>query len=183
VNVTTTALPLSVFTNWLAGGERGLSSEGIVSHLTGQRIGSTRWPSAAWSYHPLDPDDFRRCQLLVEQVPLARLMFPAMRTASPVWERLVDAWDEIHEAIEAEVPDYVHTRSHAPARLGYQVMKRVIAGGDICGTCKGSGHAEPCPKCKGSGRRSGGRCRAPGCDRGHFRCRTCRGYGYTGGER
>lgn len=176
----TAPLPISTFTNWLAFGERGLSSEAIVAHLTGTHVGRT-WSGDVYRhpYYPSDPDDFRRCQLLREAVPIVELMFGQMRTASPVWARLVDAWDEIHDTIEAEVPDYLHTRSDGLARRGYALMKRVIAGGDVCAACEGTGHAEACPKCKGTGRRSGGRCRAPGCIHGYHSCRTCRSRGYT----
>lgn len=123
---TTTVLPLSSFTDWLAFGERGLSSEAIVGHL-------------------------------------------------------VDHWDEIHEAIEAEVPDYLGRWATGNAANGYRLMKRVIAGGESCGACDGTGHGNECSACKGTGRRSGGRCRARGCYGGHDRCATCRGAGYVGG--
>lgn len=171
-----TTLPVSTFTNWLALGERGLSSEAIFHFLTGTPVGRPWGPHL---HAPSDPADFRRCQLLLEQVPLAGLAFSQMRAASPEWSRLVDAWDEIHQAIESEVPDYMHTRSDGLARKGYQLMKRVLAGGVECLTCEGTGRGEECAKCKGSGRRSGGRCRARGCYQGAAFCPTCRGNGYT----
>lgn len=173
----TATIPLSHFTTWLACGERGLSSEAIVAHLTGQPIGSRYW----WARraHPHDPADFRRCQLLLNAVPLARLMFPTMRTASPVWARLVDAWDEIHETIERDVPGYVTTRADGSSPSGYRLMRRIIDDGVECAACEGTGHDRPCEKCKGTGRRSGGRCRADGCWRGYHSCEACRGAGYT----
>ena len=76
---TSTLLPLRHFTSWLAMGERGLSSEFIVLHLTGTPMNSRRWGVR----YPLDPADFRRCQLLLKAVPLAELSFSSMRTASP----------------------------------------------------------------------------------------------------
>lgn len=178
---TTTPIPLRHFHGWLAFGERGLSSEAIVQHLTRQQILGQTWGYRI--HHPHDPADFRRCQLLLNSVPLARLHLPMMRSASPEWARLVDAWDEIHEAIESEVPDYLGKWATGSAMKGYRLMKRVIAGGVACEPCEGTGKGEPCVKCKGSGRRSGGRCRARGCYRGHAFCPTCRGDGYTGGDR
>jgi len=93
-------LPIGAFTMWLAQGERGLSAEAIVTRLTGVQI-SRRGGSDI----PYDPSDFRRCELLLRQVPLARLAFDAMRDVSPAWGRLVDAWDELVALGESEVPN------------------------------------------------------------------------------
>lgn len=97
-------LPLGLFTGWLATGERGLSSETIVSHLTGQPVGRTerfRWGPQ----YPHDPADLRRCVQLLDTVPLARTVFPAMRTASPVWAVLVDHWDELESLLREEMAE------------------------------------------------------------------------------
>lgn len=167
-------LQLSYFTTWLARGERGLSSEAIVSHLTGE-VGRYSRP-----HHPLDPADFRRCQLLLKSHPLAELVFPQMRTASPEWARLVDVWEEIHQTILAEVPEYLTARPWGQrAPLGYALMQRVIAGGTTCEECAGSGQGDACEGCKGTGRRSGGVCRARRCYLGFRQCQTCRGRGFT----
>lgn len=168
-----TLLPLNLFTGWLATGERGISSEAIVAQLTGVSI--SRWGG---SDYPHDPSDFRRCQLLLRQVPLAQLAFGQMRQRGEVWARLVDAWDEIHEAIESEVPDYLDRHARGSAHAAYMLMARVTAGRPACPTCEGSGRAEACPKCKGTGSRSGGRCRNRGCYSGYFSCGACRGCGY-----
>ena len=170
-------LPLRHFCGWLATGERGISSEAIVTHLTGIPVG--QWGG---SDHPHDPSDFRRCQLLLNHVPLARLAFSEMRSKSPEWDRLVDAWDDIHAMSESEVPGYLEGRN-GEAPKTYRLMRRVIDGGTTCASCEGTGQAEACPKCKGTGRRCGGRCRADGCARGYRYCRDCRGRGYTGGVR
>lgn len=120
-------IPLGYFTPWLAAGERGLSSEAIVSHLTGHQVGSPFAGRSNRRDHPWDPDDFRRCQLLLKACPLAALAFDQMRTASPQWARLVDAWDEIHATIESECPDYL-ARPRGEAPKGYRLMKQVLAG-------------------------------------------------------
>lgn len=83
-------LPLTIFTTWLASGERGMSSEAIVSRLTGARVGRY-----SHGDHPWDLGDFRRCEQLLDAVPLARLSFPLMRDVSPQWDALVPVWDEI----------------------------------------------------------------------------------------
>jgi len=95
-------LPIAMFTMWLATGERGLSSETIVAHVTGVPV--VRWPS-----EPLDPADFWRCERLIRAVPLVRLALSSMRPVSPVWARLVDAWDELVELGESEAPGMFDT--------------------------------------------------------------------------
>lgn len=119
-----TKLPIEAFVGWLANGERGISSEAIVSHLTGLPVGRN-WGSD----YPADPDDFRRCQALLERVPLARLMLPLMATRSPEWARLVAAWDDIAAAILAEAPEYMQRRGSSPA--GYRLMRSLIDGSEV----------------------------------------------------
>lgn len=100
----TGGLSISLFSDWLARGERGISSEAIVDQLTGVPIGGRRHRG---DDHPYDPSDFRRCELLLRQAgDLARLAFKAeMPKRSSVWARLVDQWDDIVAAIDEEVPD------------------------------------------------------------------------------
>lgn len=119
-------LPLSVFTEWLASGERGLSSEAMVQRMTGQRIGRR----GSRGDHPWDLDDFRRCELLLRQVPIARILLPTMERQGPVWARLVEHWDEIVELAEREVPS-MFTPGHRGGRapLAGARMKAVLAGG------------------------------------------------------
>jgi hypothetical protein len=83
-------LPLTIFTSWLASGERGLSSDAIVSRLTGERVGRY-----SHGDHPWDLGDFRRCERLLGAVPLARMALPLMADVSPHWAALVEQWDEI----------------------------------------------------------------------------------------
>jgi len=175
----TTALPLSMFSTWLAYGERGLSSEAIMLRLTGNGPGrSGRYD------HPYDPADLRRCFLFLDQHPLAALVFPdAMSGASPEWARLVAVWDELRATLTEEAPDWSDRQAQGSAPRTYALMKRTLANGVKCEPCDGSGRGEACEKCKGSGRRSGGRCRARGCFRGHRLCVECHGDGYTRGDR
>src|SRR5690606_32854600 len=97
---TNTLLPLTYFTEWLASGERGLSSEAIVERLTGKRV--TRYPSLRMGY-PHDPSDLRRCMELLDAYPLARLAFPSMAEVSPVWAALVAVWDELEATLREEM--------------------------------------------------------------------------------
>lgn len=92
-------------TVWLLNGERGLSGNAMVGHITG--VGGA-------TNHPLDPDDLRRCRLLVEQVPVIRAFLPRMATCSPVWARIVAHWDELCSLMDAEAPDWRKGRGSAP---------------------------------------------------------------------
>lgn len=93
-------LPLERFANWLADGERGMSSESIMRAATGGKPG--RW---GWT-EPLDGGDFRRCELLLAEVPEARdAAFPRLAAESPVWAALIARWDDITELLDEEVPD------------------------------------------------------------------------------
>jgi hypothetical protein len=94
-------LDFSLFIPWVNGGERGLSSEAILYRLTGILLSGPYHPG---TNHPADPSDFRRCELLLRQVPLARLVFPAMRDVSPTWARFVSEWDDLVALAEEEVP-------------------------------------------------------------------------------
>lgn len=87
-------------TNWLASGERGISSNTIFTHLTG--VDALR----DWGMdHPHDPADFRRCRLLVAQVPELRPLLPRMADVSPVWAALVNRWDEICACMDTAPAD------------------------------------------------------------------------------
>jgi hypothetical protein len=116
-------LPLTAFAGWLASGERGVSSETIVGHLTGAQF--TRCPS-----HPYDPDDLRRCERLLRQVPLARMAFPMMASCSDVWLRLVCEWDTLVATLEEEVPGCVDGTGRGSAPRTYALMKTIIRGGE-----------------------------------------------------
>lgn len=80
---------------WLAFGERGTSSETIVSYLTGLPVRDR--------YHPIDPADLRRCMLLLDACPSLAARFDEMRNASPEWSRLVDAWPKLTAKLREEM--------------------------------------------------------------------------------
>jgi hypothetical protein len=92
-------------TVWFLNGERGLSSNAMVAHIMG--LGGT-------ADHPYDPDDLRRCRLLVERVPVIGAFLPRMATCSPVWARIVVHWDELCSLMDAEAPDWRKGRGSAP---------------------------------------------------------------------
>ncbi len=84
--------------DWLASGERGDSSNAIVKALTGLL------PYSHWPTEPYDSSDFRRCEMLLRAVPSLRADMPHMAERSPVWARLVEAWDDIVAVAEIEFP-------------------------------------------------------------------------------
>lgn len=121
-------LKIENFVHWLASGERGISSEAIVSHLTGVKVG--RYDTLGGD-HPYDPDDFRRCERLLRSVPLARLAFPLMKSRSPIWSALVDAWDELVELGESEAPGVFDGRAYGSAPKMYARMLELRKRQDI----------------------------------------------------
>ena len=84
---------------WLAKGQRGISSEAIVSHLTGINVGSRHW----LSNHPCDPSDLNRCARLIAAAPEIRPELHKMSEVSDVWAKLVAEWDEIVALMEKEI--------------------------------------------------------------------------------
>jgi hypothetical protein len=98
---------------WLLGGERGLSSVAMVAHITGQG-GKTN--------HPHDPDDLRRCRLLVESVPLIRHNLHQMAGCSPTWARIIAAWDELCALMDGEAPSWRQAIGSAPQT--YALLQR-----------------------------------------------------------
>lgn len=86
---------------WLAGGARGLSSDAIVSHLTGLRT-----QNDGRDDHPWDPADLRRCRLLLEKVPGLQQEFWRMATRSGPWAALVSRWQDLCEEMDRESPEW-----------------------------------------------------------------------------
>jgi hypothetical protein len=119
-----TAPPMSLnnFASWIGRGERGLSSEAIVHRLTGVNLSGRRWSGTD---HPADPSDFRRCELLLRQVPLARLMFPLMRDVSPTWARFIDEWDDLVALAEEEAPGIFDGPPRGSAPRLYERMQDI----------------------------------------------------------
>ena len=105
---------------WLAGGQRGVSSETIFTHLTGiDALGGWR------KNHPYDTADFRRCRLLLEQVPELVPLLPRMAEASPQWSALVEQWDTICATMDEEAPEWREGRGQKAPKT-YDLIKRAI---------------------------------------------------------
>jgi hypothetical protein len=109
---------------WLGSGERGISSNAMFTVLTGT---SAMRDERDCPDHPHDPDDFRRCELLLDAVPALRGRLALMRDVSPVWAALVDAWPEIVHTFDGECNGWRGNKDwSAPAT--YALMRRLIDG-------------------------------------------------------
>lgn len=142
------------------GRELGLSAQAIAGYGTN---------------HPWDPSDLLRCVNYCAGRFTTSELQARMSGRSEAWDRLLPEWDHLTGLLRHEMD----TRTDKTAPRTYQEMKRVLANGVECTTCRGSRRGSDCEKCKGSGRRGGGKCRAPGCCWGAAICAACRGLGYT----
>jgi len=106
---------------WLANGERGVSSETIVHHVTGLDMGPR-----FMSDHPYDPDDLIRCVKLLERCPE---LVPGFREKMPMvsgsWGRLVEQWDELVGLLDEEVPGWRPGERGAAERT-YNRMRELL---------------------------------------------------------
>lgn len=93
----------SEMVNWLARGERGLSSNTLFSKLTGVDTRPQRWSSRE-NFHPWDPEDLGRCRKLLEACPELKSKLTLMADVSSAWAVLVEAWDELCTMMDEEAP-------------------------------------------------------------------------------
>lgn len=103
---------------WWVHGERGVSSETIFDWLVWGEV-------RRFAHHPLDPDDFRRCELLLRAVPELRGRLSEMATVSPEWAGLVERWDEIAALIEEEAPGIYEGDRSSRAPKSYALMRSI----------------------------------------------------------
>lgn len=108
--------------DWLARGERGISSEAIVTHCLG--VDCTKrhvW----WSNHPLDPADLRRCLLLLDTVPEARAELHRIASVSRAWRSLYENWDELESLLREEIGEDLPFRNWSAPRT-YSRMRELL---------------------------------------------------------
>ena len=99
---------------WFASGETGMSSTCIASTICGLE---TRY-----TYTPSDPDDFKRCLLLLKAVPELRSYLHLMRSVSVEWDTLMNHWDDIEACFMSEVPEWLDGHSMKSAPKTYALM-------------------------------------------------------------
>jgi hypothetical protein len=97
---------------WLQNGERGMSSEAMCFHLMGR---------TKERHNPCDPDDFRRCHLLLKAVPEwnHKHYRNKLKKLSPEWSKLVEKWDKLTEMLEELM------KNHKPNGM-YELMQECI---------------------------------------------------------
>jgi hypothetical protein len=101
---------------WLAAGEQGLSSLALFTLLTGVR--PRHYGGSALDL-PRDAQEFRRCRLLLEQVPSLQraLLRLARRVADPElvsWAALAEAWPDLCRQMDHEWPLWRTQPGRAP---------------------------------------------------------------------
>ena len=101
---------------WFITGDVGMSSRDMAAYLSGRkRRGSISYP---WDF-----GDFHRCERLLRAVPTLRAALPRMKECQGVWERLVDAWDDIVATAEEETPGVFD--GHVPTKYPLKAAKMV----------------------------------------------------------
>lgn len=85
---------------WLANGEQGISSETMFKYL------SDKIPLKIKHFEdtPNDPSDFKRCSLLLKNVPQFKAKLDRMSAVSDVWAKLVEQWDLLETMLEKNDP-------------------------------------------------------------------------------
>ncbi len=88
---------------WIVKGEVGVSSKTIWSVMIG--IETTPGQHCGFTYNvPLDPDDFRRCHILLRLFPKWRKRLNEVAKVFPRWKPMVDNWAKMTELFEQEHP-------------------------------------------------------------------------------
>lgn len=107
---------------WLAIGERGASSNAIFQATIGVLLHELSNATA----HPHDPDDLRRCLLLIEQSPSVAANFQHMRKVSPAWNELVEQWPIICSTFEREAPNWRDPDAKWRAPNTFKLIKAAV---------------------------------------------------------
>lgn len=95
---------------WLAIGEHGSSSKCMFYYFTGIKQNADFDDKA----YPHDPSDFRRCRLLLEQVPEFKPKLSKMAGVSDIWKSLIDSWEVLCDTMDSESPTWKIKQGSAP---------------------------------------------------------------------
>jgi len=96
---------------WVKNGERGISSEVMFQAISGQLLTKYKSP-------PSDPDDFKRCYLLLELIPEWKDELFKLKGLSASWSSLVDDWDKFEVLLKEQMQDCVKNNM-------YKLMKDI----------------------------------------------------------
>lgn len=83
---------------WLSYGEHGISSMTMLKSLRDDKSMFVSIES-----YPHDPDDFRRCYLLLKAIPSFKYKLDRLKQLNPVWSKLVDNWDKLTLMLEEQL--------------------------------------------------------------------------------
>lgn len=103
---------------WLASGRTGLSSKTMAFAALDMHQ-DDQW--GIW--HPLDPDDFNRCLILVTRVPEIKEHFDKIAKLSPAWKSIIKNWDTLEKCFIDEV-GFDWCKGHRAAKT-YDLMKKM----------------------------------------------------------
>jgi len=106
---------------WLAAGEQGPSSLALFVLLTGIRPRHYRSTTLEL---PRDAEAFRRCRLLVDQVPSLKHALPLLaqrvgESGVTEWAAIAEAWDDLCAQMDHETPQW---RQHPVQAPGVSAM-------------------------------------------------------------
>ncbi|MDD4970744.1 MAG: hypothetical protein PHT07_15060 [Paludibacter sp.] len=85
---------------WLLHGEHGTSSKCMFFWLCPDKLKRELFYTKT---HPGDPDDFRRCYMLIKTIPEWKELLYQMKTVSPVWRKIIDNWDKLCGMLEEQM--------------------------------------------------------------------------------
>lgn len=90
---------------WAENGEHGTSSVTIFRTLRPENLSDfeqfSRYQQS--NAHPHDPDDFRRCYLLLKAIPEWRERIGEMAKVSKVWGSLAESWNFLETLLEEQL--------------------------------------------------------------------------------
>lgn len=84
--------------NWQAKGDVGISSATMASIALGMK---KNFYHSHFGY-PLDPADFNRCMLLVDEIPEIKQHFAAISRSVPAFKGILDNWEELTDILRKE---------------------------------------------------------------------------------
>jgi hypothetical protein len=83
---------------WWRNGEQGTNSKAIFERMTGFPVTGT-WGMG----YPSDPDDLRRCRLLLDAVPEFSARLVEMAEVGSEWAELVAIWPSLCSKMDDEI--------------------------------------------------------------------------------
>lgn len=104
--------------DWLANGERGISSEKMAEVFSGLPARTLTASGGLFSNYPHDPSDFERCYKFLEACPEFKPRLSEMKAIHPVWANMVDHWGEMESL-------YLEERASGKAPKLYALMTQL----------------------------------------------------------